>query len=67
MIIDWPITEGDGGKTFFTISHPVLQRMIDGRTLGIAIKPLGSIGASFYALEHEDGRAAARLLFNVKE
>jgi hypothetical protein len=67
MIIDWPITEGDGGKTFFTISRPVLQRMIDGRTLGIAIKPLGSISASFYALEHEDGSSAARLLFNVKE
>ena len=67
MIIDWPITEGDGGKTYFTISRPVLQRMIDGRTLGIAIKPLGSISASFYALEEDDGRAAARLLFNVKE
>ncbi len=67
MIIDWPITEGDGGKTYFTISRPVLQRLIDGRTLGIAIKPLGSIGASFYALEEDDGRAAARLMFNVKE
>jgi hypothetical protein len=67
MIIDWPVTEGDGGKTYFTISRPVLQRMIDGRTLGIAIKPLGSISASFYALEQDEGRAAARLLFNVKE
>ena len=67
MIIDWPVTEGDGGKTYFTISRPVLQRMIDGRTLGIAIKPLGSISASFYALEQDEGRAAARLLFSVKE
>ena len=57
MIIDWPVTEGDGGKTYFTISRPVLQRLIDGRTLGIAIKALGSISASFYALEHEDGQA----------
>ena len=24
MIIDWPVTEGDGGKTYFTISRPVL-------------------------------------------
>ena len=41
--------------------------MIDGRTLGIAIKPLGSISASFDALEQDEGRAAARLLFSVKE
>ena len=67
MIIDWPVTEGDGGKTYLTISKPVLQRMIDGRTLGIAVKPLGSISASLYAMENEGGRLGARLLFNVKE
>ena len=66
MIIDWPVTEGDGGKTYFTISRPVLQRILDGRTLGIAIKPLGSVSASFYALEHEGGRLAGRLLLNLK-
>jgi hypothetical protein len=67
MIIDWPVTEGDGGTTYYTISRPVLQRILDGRTLGIAIKPLGSINASFYALEHEQGRHAGRLFFNLKE
>jgi hypothetical protein len=67
MIIDWPVTEGDGGKTYFTISRPVLQRIVDGRTLGIAIKPLGAISASFYALEHEGGKFAGRLLFNLKD
>ena len=67
MIIDWPITEGDGGKTYLTISRPVLQRMIDGRALGIAIKPLGSISASFYAMESEGGRPGPRLLFNVED
>jgi hypothetical protein len=67
MIIDWPVTEGDGGKTYFTISRPVLQRIIDGRTLGIAIKPLGSINAAFYALEHDGGRLGGRLLLNLKE
>jgi hypothetical protein len=67
MIIDWPITEGDGGKTYFTISKPVLQRLIDGKTLGIAIKPLGSINASLYAMEQAGGAASARLLFNVAE
>lgn len=63
MIIDWPVTEGEGEKTWFTISRPVLQRLIDGRTLGIAIAPLGSIVASFSAGEAE----GPRLLFKVAE
>jgi hypothetical protein len=63
MIIDWPVTEAVGGKTWFTISRPVLQRLIDGRTLGIAVTPLGSINASFIAGDGE----APRLLFNVQE
>ncbi len=65
MIIDYPVTEGDGSKTYLTISKPVLQRLIDGRTRGIAIKPLGAITASFDAMEGEPGRSA-RLLFNVE-
>jgi hypothetical protein len=67
MIIDWPVTEGDGGKTFFTISKPVLERLIDGKTLGIAIQPLGAINASFYSMENEAGKLSARLRFNVQE
>lgn len=47
MIIDWPVTEGDGGKTYLTISRPVLQRMIDGLTHGIALKSLGALHAAF--------------------
>jgi len=66
MIIDWPVTEGEGGKTYFTISRPVLQRLIDGRTLGLAIKPLGAISASVYAMENRDARLHARLLLNVR-
>jgi len=67
MIIDWPITEGDGGKTYLTISKTVLQRMIDGKTLGIAIKPLGAISAAFYAMENDGGRYSARLRFNLEK
>jgi hypothetical protein len=67
MIIDWPATEGDGGKTYLTISKPALQRMIDGRTLGIAIKALGALHAAFYATEDMGGRDAARLLFNLAD
>ena len=63
MIIDWPVTETVSGKTWFTISRPVLQRMIQRRTLGLAIRPLGSVNASFFA---ENG-GAPRLLFNIQE
>jgi hypothetical protein len=67
MIIDWPITEGDRGKTYLTIGHPVLQRLIDGKTLGIAIKPLGALNASFYSMEVEGGKNSAQLYFNVEK
>ncbi len=67
MIIDWPVTEGKGGQTYLTISRPVLQRLIDGKILGIAVRPLGAINASFYSAETEGGQFGARLLFNVQE
>jgi hypothetical protein len=67
MIIDWPIAEGDGAKTYLTIGKPVLQRMIDGKTLGIAIKPLGAISVSFYSVENEGGKNQARLYFDLQK
>lgn len=65
MIIDWPITSGDGSRTYLTIPRVILQRMIDGQTLGIAIKPLGAISAAFYAMEQDSGKNAAKLDFNL--
>ena len=56
-------TETAGAKTWFTITRPVLQRLIDGRTLGIAVTPLGSINASFSTRETD----VPRLLLNIKE
>lgn len=67
MIIDWPAGEGDGTKTYLTIPRPVLQRLIDGKSPGIAIRPLGSIHAALYSREFESGKFAARLLFNIME
>jgi hypothetical protein len=67
MIIDWPVTAGDGGKTYLTIPVPVLQRLLDGKTIGIALTPLGAINASFYAREERGGTVAARLRFDLKE
>jgi len=66
MIIDWPVTEGLGGKTYLTIPRPVLQRLIDGKTTGIAVKALGAISAAFLSVEQEGGKSAARLRFNLE-
>ena len=65
MIIDGPVTAGDGAKTYLTIPPVVLQRLIDGKSLGLALTPLGSLEASFYSREESGGSRAARLLFNI--
>lgn len=65
MIIDVPVNPVDGGTNLIAISNPVLQRLIDGRTLGIAIKPLGAVTASFYGREGFGGTAGAAIYFNV--
>ena len=64
MIFDVAPTEQRGGKTRVTISRPVMQRLLDGRTKGLLIRPLGAIDATFYASEAGNGRAP-RLFFNV--
>lgn len=64
MIIDDSLTWNEDGKVLFTISQPVMQRLIDGKTLGLAIKPLGAVNACFYSRENP-GRAP-RLYFDVE-
>jgi hypothetical protein len=66
MIIDVDVNGLRDGKTLVTISQPVLQRMIDGKTPGLAIRPLGAINASFYSMENQDGKFVPRLRFNVQ-
>ena len=65
MIIDITVSEGRGSAGLATISNPVLQRMIDGKTLGLAIRPLGAVSASFYAMESQKGKLGAKLHFNL--
>jgi hypothetical protein len=67
MIIDVDVVEGQGSRTLITISNPVLQRMIEGKTLGLAIRPLGAINASFFSTENQDGKFGPRLLLNIQE
>lgn len=63
MIIDWPVSERRGATTWFSIPRPVLQRLVDGTTLGIALTPLGSVIASFSS----DGSGAPRLLIDIDQ
>ncbi len=69
MIIDWPVSEGNGAKTYLTIPKPVLQRLVDGKTLGIAIRPLGALNAAFYCADGEGGSQGVRplLRLNVRD
>jgi hypothetical protein len=64
MIFDSEVSDQSGNKNFITISKPVLQRLIDGRTKGILIRPLGAINASFYASENQD-KNSPKLHFNI--
>jgi hypothetical protein len=66
-IIDLPIAPNRGAKTLVTLSRPVLQRLLDGRTRGLAIRPLGAVHASLFAMENADSSGAARLLFKVRD
>ncbi|HEX8041777.1 MAG TPA: hypothetical protein VF490_21665 [Chryseosolibacter sp.] len=66
MIIDDSVTWNENRKVLFTISQPVLQRLIDGKTRGLAIKPLGVVNASFYSRENKQRDVAARLYLEVE-
>ena len=65
MIFDVNVAQYRGGKTFATIPRPVLQRMIDGTTHGLAIRSLGAVHASFYAMENQGGKRSATLYFTL--
>lgn len=65
-IVDTAIMPAKGSKTRVTISQPVLQRLIDGTTKGLAILPLGLISATLMDSKPENGRFAATLRLNVE-
>jgi hypothetical protein len=64
MIIDVEMNESRGSTNMITISNPVLQRLIDRKTLGLAIRPLGAVNASFYSMENQSGKSGAKLHLN---
>jgi hypothetical protein len=65
MIYDVDLSYEPGSKNFITISKPVLQRMLDGTTKGLLLRPLGALDASFYASENQPGNNGPKLHFNI--
>jgi len=65
MIIDMDLAEEPGAKTYFVIPRPVLQRLLDGKTKGLAIRPL-ALSAPASLPRIRSGQSAATLHFNVE-
>ena len=66
MIFDLEPSEEPGSKNYITISRPVLQRLLEGKTKGLLIRPLGALDASFYASEDSSSNRGPKLHFNSK-
>lgn len=64
MIIDLEVNDTRQGSTLVTLPQPVLQRLLAGRTKGIALLPLGSINAAFFPAT--DAENAPKLRFNLE-
>jgi hypothetical protein len=65
MIFDIEPDNRPGNKNLITISQPVIQRLLNGTTKGLLIRPLGAINASFYASENQQGQMGPKLHFNI--
>jgi hypothetical protein len=66
MVFDTEIDETPGSRNLITISQPVLQRLLNGTTKGLLIRPLGAVNASFYDSENLTG-FGPKLHFKVKQ
>ena len=66
MIIDVDVLKQCGKTNFITISNPTLRRLIEGKSYGLALQPLGAISASFYSMENGIVEYTAKLHFNIR-
>ncbi|MEX2605072.1 MAG: hypothetical protein WD361_12755 [Gracilimonas sp.] len=66
MIYDADVKGENGAKNYITLSRPVLQRLLNGKTKGLLIRPLGVINASFFGNDGENKKVAPKLHFSVK-
>ena len=67
MVFDAELAEEPGSKNYITISRPVLQRLMNGETKGLLIKPLGALIVSFYKSDNETGNLGPKLHFNIRK
>jgi len=67
MIIDIDIPDVKDEPRRIHIPRPVIQRLLDGRTKGIALYPLGALHASFYPGDSPADPRWPALYFNVAE
>jgi hypothetical protein len=65
MIYDIELSDQPGSTTTVTLSRPVMQRLLDGRTKGLVLWPLGALTPSIYATEAEGDRGPT-LHFSTK-
>ncbi len=66
MIFDVVPAPEQGGKTRITLSRPVMQRLLDGATRGLLIRPLGALEATFYDSQEDSPERAPTLYFNLQ-
>lgn len=64
MTIDLELAAEPGGKAWFTLPRPVMQRLLDGTTKGILIRPLGALSGTIYGSENAAGNGPV-LHFNT--
>jgi hypothetical protein len=63
LMIDLPPASEAGGLTLVPVSPPVLQRLLSGRSLGLAIQAQGALSATFLA---GSGAGGPELHFNLQ-
>ena len=66
MILDVEVEPKAHEKLYITIPEPVMQRLIDGKSKGVALQPLGPVQASFYESENGLRQYSPKLYFNTE-
>lgn len=66
MVFDTDVANA-GEQTLITIPRPVLQRLLDGTTRGLLLRPLGALAVSVHDSEHGNGSQAPTLHFTARK
>lgn len=66
MILDVEVSPEANKKIYITIPEPVMQRLINGKSYGLAMQPLGPVQASFYDSQNNVEGYTPKLFFNAE-